>query len=254
MDDVIPLPRAHAHNDYYHRRPLRDALALGFTSVEADVFLIDGELLVGHDRWELNPQRTLESLYLEPLAAIVAENEGSVFAGHPNQVFWLHIDVKSAARDTFVAIQKRLQQFPTLFQINPEAGQSSHVAPVRVVISGNRDYQQIANARPRIAGIDGRMTDLSSELSVEVMPLLSDNWRSHFNWSGRGEMPDAERQKLLQWVQQAHASGRKVRLWGTPENRAVWSELIEAKVDFINTDQLKKLQQFLLSADSRQHQ
>ncbi|NVJ48512.1 MAG: hypothetical protein HWE07_15355, partial [Cytophagia bacterium] len=44
-----PLPRAHAHNDYEHERPLFDALENGFTSVEADVYLIDGELYVYHD-------------------------------------------------------------------------------------------------------------------------------------------------------------------------------------------------------------
>ncbi len=36
-------PRAHSHNDYLHRRPLLDALALGFCSVEADIYLVDGE-------------------------------------------------------------------------------------------------------------------------------------------------------------------------------------------------------------------
>ena len=40
-----PLPPAHAHNDYEHRRPLQDALDRGFNSVEADVWLVDGELL-----------------------------------------------------------------------------------------------------------------------------------------------------------------------------------------------------------------
>ncbi|HEY3560402.1 MAG TPA: glycerophosphodiester phosphodiesterase family protein, partial [Kribbella sp.] len=38
------LPSAHAHNDYDHRRPLQDALDRGFNSVEADVWLVDGEL------------------------------------------------------------------------------------------------------------------------------------------------------------------------------------------------------------------
>ena len=36
---VVPLPNAHAHNDYEHKRPLFDALDHGFCSVEADVFL-----------------------------------------------------------------------------------------------------------------------------------------------------------------------------------------------------------------------
>ena len=61
---VSPLPNAHAHNDYEHNRPLFDALDHGFTSVEADVFLVDGKLLVGHDREALKPERTLDSLYL----------------------------------------------------------------------------------------------------------------------------------------------------------------------------------------------
>src|SRR4030095_12119754 len=44
-----PLLRAHAHNDYEHTRPLLDALEQGFCSVEADIYLIDGELRVAHD-------------------------------------------------------------------------------------------------------------------------------------------------------------------------------------------------------------
>lgn len=42
--------RAHAHNDYAHDRPLHAAIENGFCSVEADIFLINGQLLVGHDR------------------------------------------------------------------------------------------------------------------------------------------------------------------------------------------------------------
>ena len=64
---VVPLRQAHAHNDYAHSRPLLDALDHGFCSVEADVFLVKDKLLVGHTFLELKPNRTLESLYLDPL-------------------------------------------------------------------------------------------------------------------------------------------------------------------------------------------
>ncbi len=50
FQEPTPLARAHAHNDYRHHRPLLDALAHGFTSVEADVFLVDDQLLVAHGR------------------------------------------------------------------------------------------------------------------------------------------------------------------------------------------------------------
>ena len=74
-----PLIRAHAHNDYYHKRPLLDALANSFCSVEADVFLKDGQLLVGHFSFELKKERSLETLYLAPLAKRVKANGGSVY-------------------------------------------------------------------------------------------------------------------------------------------------------------------------------
>ena len=62
--EPTPLLTAHAHNDYYHTRPLLDALDQGFSNVEADVFLVGDQLLVGHYRWELRRDRSLESLYL----------------------------------------------------------------------------------------------------------------------------------------------------------------------------------------------
>ena len=47
--EPMPLPAAHAHNDYEHARPLLDALDRGFGSIEADIWLVDGALLVAHD-------------------------------------------------------------------------------------------------------------------------------------------------------------------------------------------------------------
>src|SRR4051812_48114397 len=76
---VIPLIHAHAHNDYEHPRPLLDALDCGFCSVEADVFLVGDKLFVGHSWYELRPERTLVSLYLDPLKKRIAENGGRVF-------------------------------------------------------------------------------------------------------------------------------------------------------------------------------
>ena len=44
---ATPLANAHAHNDYEHERPLLDALDQGFTSIEADVFLVEGQVAGG---------------------------------------------------------------------------------------------------------------------------------------------------------------------------------------------------------------
>ncbi len=126
--------------------------------------------------------------------------------------------------------------------------QGEHFVPgaVQVVISGNRSYDTIAGDSERLTGVDGRLKDLGSTLPPSVMPLISDQWTSHFRWRGEGPMPEAERQKLDQIVYQAHYAGRRVRFWATPESPALWQELYTAGVDHINTDHLVQLRDFLL--------
>ena len=104
-----PLPQAHSHNDYYRPRPLQDALDQGFASVEADVFLVDGELLVGHDKRELKPDRTLEALYVKPLAERVAQNSGRVHRG--GSTFMLLVDIKENGAAAYAALDSLLKRF-----------------------------------------------------------------------------------------------------------------------------------------------
>ena len=83
--EVKPLPRAHAHNDYLHDRPLLDALAHGFGSIEADIYLVNGALLVAHDLAGARPDRTFENLYLAPLRERAERNGGRVYPGGPTR-------------------------------------------------------------------------------------------------------------------------------------------------------------------------
>src|SRR5258708_21594779 len=79
----VPLLHAHAHNDYEHSRPLFDALERGFCSVEADIYLVDGQLLVAHDRKDVSPARTLQALYLDPLRERGRKNGGQASTAGP---------------------------------------------------------------------------------------------------------------------------------------------------------------------------
>ena len=98
-----PLAQAHAHNDYEHDRPLVDALEHGFTSVETDVWLVDGELRVAHDSWELEDAPTLEEAYLDPLTQIASPNGKELYPGYEGD-FQLLIDIKSEGPETWAAI------------------------------------------------------------------------------------------------------------------------------------------------------
>ena len=244
---VQPLARAHAHNDYEHRRPLLDALSHGFTSVEADVWLVDGELLVAHNRGAVLPGRTLESVYLDPLVDRVRAEGGEVYHDWDG-VFQLLIDVKSDASPTYRAIDEALDEHRRIMTefrdgvVRPDA--------VTAVISGNRDLPAMQAQPRRWAGYDGRLADLGAGLPATDVPLVSDNWTKHFTWQGVGPMPAAERAKLRDLVDRAHTAGYRMRWWATPDQPgiprdAVWRELVAAGVDQINTDDLAGLEAFL---------
>jgi glycerophosphoryl diester phosphodiesterase len=237
--DVRPLPQAHAHNDYEHARPLLDALGHGFCGVEADIYLVDGQLLVAHDRKDLRPERTLQALYLDPLRKRAKANGGSIYPGEDKLRFTLLIDIKSDAEKTYTALAAMLSGYREMLT------EGNTGRAVTIIVSGNRAKDLIAASSPRFAGIDGRLDDLDSDLDKHLLPLISDRWGSHFKWDGEGEMPEAEREKLCSIVAKAHAAGRRVRFWATPEKVSVWRELQAAGVDLINTDDLAGLQEFL---------
>lgn len=244
---VEPLPRAHAHNDYDHDRPLLDALARGFTSVEADVFLVSGELLVGHTRGELEKGKTLAALYLDPLHALVRKNGGRVYREGPG--FQLLIDFKTAGEATYAALREVLPEYAGMLTTVRDG--KLEPGPVSVVISGNRPLEMLRSERVRHAGIDGRIEDLDSDAPADLLPLISDRWGKMFTWRGEGPIPDAERSRLREIVEKAHARGRRVRFWATPERTEVWRELLESGVDHINTDRLDALRDYLLAQRAR---
>jgi len=243
-----PLAQAHAHNDYEHDRPLFDALEHGFTSVEADVWLVDGELRVAHDLEDARPGATLESLYLDPLEDLVHSQPGHSVYPKWDGSLQLLIDIKSEGEATYAAIEQELAKHRDI--MSRYTNGNVKTGPVTAVISGNRPLATMQAQGRRFSFYDGRSADLTSGMPAGLMPLASDNWTKLFTWQGVGPMPEAERGKLQAYVAEAHANGYRVRFWATPDvpgdaREAVWTELADAGVDHINTDDLAGLQQFL---------
>src|SRR5262249_33282188 len=58
------VANTHSHNDYAQSIPFWMAWQEKFGSIEADIFLQDGRLLVGHNREEIKLGRTLEDYYV----------------------------------------------------------------------------------------------------------------------------------------------------------------------------------------------
>lgn len=229
----ITHPNAHAHNDYAHSRPLLDALQNGFGSVEADIHLVDGELYVSHNKPKPSMARTLQALYLDPLDSLSQLEVNK----HPRQPILLLVDIKTDATRTLETLAGVLRQYPNLFPSD------SPVTFVRVVISGNRDYELIANSNG--ISIDGRPGDLGKGYSAEKMPLISDHFGNWMHWNGMGTPDAAELQKLRDLAKRVHTENKRLRLWAIPDREEAWKVLIEAGVDLINTDRLEALSLYL---------
>lgn len=239
---VSALSFAHSHNDYEHPRPLLDALAAGFASVEADIHLVDGQLLVAHDSDKTTPTRTLEALYLDPLKRISDGNAGYIHS--PGQTFWLMIDIKSAAAPTFTQLHSVLNKYRDILTVFD--GGHSVFGPVSVVISGNRDFELISKATPRLAAIDARVSDFCSKgvfsdpswKDTSSIAWASDNWTTHFSWDGSEPIGSDESRLLSQICSKAGKLGVVLRFWNTPDDPLVWKTLKDHGVGLVNTDRL----------------
>lgn len=236
-----PLQQAHSHNDYDQRRPLAEALEHGFCSVEADIHLVDGQLLVAHDRVKTRPDRTLRSMYLDPLRERCRTNGGFV---HPaTNSFTLLIDIKADAEGTYRLLDPLLREYQSILtRFTPS---NSTPRAITVILSGARPGDTVAAQPDRFCALDGRPDDLVRNPSPHLVPLVSDSWANHFKPAINGQLSATDRVSLRSLVQRTHSQGRRLRFWGAPDRPWLWAELRDAGVDVINTDRIPHLAAFL---------
>ena len=238
-----PLLRAHAHNDYLNKRPLLDALDQGFCSVEVDIFLRGQKFHVAHTRFGIRKDRTLEEMYLKPLAERIKRNKGVVFPGQKR--FILLIDIKDDGDEAYPVLDRLLTSYGSLFTAVLHG--KHRPGPVTAILSGARPRALVEKDQTRYCALDGRPGDLGGKAAPDLIPLISDKWSNHFKWRGRGSFPPDERRRLSDFVKRSKDDGRILRFWAVPDRIEAWKILHESGVDLINTDKLKELALFLRS-------
>jgi glycerophosphoryl diester phosphodiesterase len=224
-----------------HPRPLLDALDQGFCSIEADIWLVDGQLLVAHDLKYTKPGRTLEALYLNPIQERVRQNSGRLYKDGPPCV--LLIDIKSDSNSTYAVLSQTLKNYTNI--LTAFTPTNTRTNAITVILSGNRPTTLKLSDPIRYASMDGVLSALDENPSVHLTPQVSASWASNFKWRGVGPLPEDQSQKLRDYVRRAHEQGRHLRFWAIPDTEAGWREMKEAGVDWINTDKLPDLARFI---------
>jgi hypothetical protein len=173
----------------------------------------------------------------------VKRNAGRVYRNGPTIV--LLVDVKSDAAPTYAALHEELKGYADM--LTTFRGERMEPRAITVIVSGNRAREEMAAQAVRYAAIDGRSADLETNPAVALVPIVSDNWQKLFAWRWEGPMPGEQQTLLRLWIDRAHAQGRKVRFWNTPDTPEAWRILLAAGVDIIGTDDLAGLQRFLVA-------
>ncbi|MBC7687807.1 MAG: hypothetical protein H7211_06465 [Aquabacterium sp.] len=239
----IILPNAYAHNDFWHKRPLLDALQNGFRYIEVDIFLRKEKLIVAHAFTFLKKKRTLEELYFKPLVNYINENN-KAGNGLNNYPITLMIDIKTDASKTYLELAAILNKYQTILT-GYENGRLT-LRNVTIVLTGHKPYQLIRAKDSSYAFIDEDLKQTGKDSTSNIYPIASCKYSKLIKWKGKGELPFLQKERLEHFVVQAHKFGRKVRLWASPENKTVWHELLQCNVDLINTDRLVQLKNFLI--------
>jgi len=277
--------RAHSHNDYHQVNPLSSALKHGLKSVEVDVFPRKNGLWVGHTVFELNPKRTIESLYIEPLLRIFKSEKDSN-KEHQRQHGLSYSQI-------FPTTPLSVNDYPRGgggggFDRRRELRARQRLPPVNdlnllVDIKGSPDeaakllQAALSPLRPFLSKVDrkgvfrhGRLTVIVSGCRPCPASLQSSNGERFLFLDGRVKDIHANADThlvplvSLPWrhvrlaravgrgesymrrlSDKAHAQGKLVRIWGAPNHEKSWHKMVKGNIDLLSIDDHAKFARFV---------
>lgn len=217
--------KLHSHNDYLRDVPFWEAFEAGCESIEVDVILKDGGLMVAHEVESIKPELTLKSLYLEPIRSAKQQGKIDTFGFH------LLIDCKTEAYTTLGQIVKDASAFEDLLysKKNPTG--------LKLIISGNRPKAEEYVNYPEWVFFDYQSKVLTADLPWERIGMVSLSYNQFSTWKGIGEISSDEKTKLADFITLVHSFQKPVRFWASPDGATAWKTFYEMGVDYINTDQ-----------------
>jgi alkaline phosphatase len=230
------VANTHSHNDYEQAAPFWAAWQQQFGSIEADIWLVGGKVLIGHDTTEIKKGRTLEEYYVRPLQACIVKNHGYPYADSTRRLQIL-IDVKADSVAALAALISLLDKYPML----------EHCPSLKWVISGNRPDASRYTSYPPFIAFDGILHQQYTPAELSRIAMMSDDLRHYTRWDSRTGIPATGLDSLRLAIGRSHALHLPVRLWDAPDFPAAWRQMMDLQVDYLNTDHIADLAAYLNS-------
>jgi Glycerophosphoryl diester phosphodiesterase family len=225
------VSNAHAHNDYMHPVPFYTAYNAGFGSIEADIFPVNGILCVAHSKSEIQPQRTLKSLYLDPLLHELAVNN--------SRRLTLLVDVKENYK---LSLQLLIQEIEPLKQYLSTPQESRYLI---ILISGNRPPPAEYKDYPAFIFFDDDLKLHHSPNEWNRVGLVSLPFNKISDWKGEDDINSKDKKRFRCIIDSVQSAGKHIRFWAAPDNETSWKMQMKLGVDLIGTDKIDELANFL---------
>ena len=222
------VANAHAHNDYIHKVPFYTAFDAGFGSIEADVYPVNGVLLVAHGKKDIKAENTLKSLYLDPLLNKLAQDS--------TRKLKLLIDVKENYK---LSLQLLLEELKPLNKhlFSPK----NPLNPVTILISGERPPPSEYKNYPSYIFFDDDLRLPHSSEEWKRVGQVSLSFERYSKWKGAGPISPNDKSILQKVVDSVHQSGKTIRFWAAPDTESAWKLQMQLGADLIGTDEIPEL-------------
>lgn len=221
------VQNAHSHNDYENDVPFLTAYKAGFGSIEADVFPVKGKLYVAHDKQNIDLNKSLRMLYLEPAARELRKER--------SRHLILLVDIKEDYKTSLAFLVAELRPFRDVIKNKR----------LQIVISGNRPVPGEFSKYPSYIWFDDDQSRKSNPDEWKRVALVSLRFSNLSGWKGQGEIKKEESLRLKSTIDSVHTAGKKIRFWGAPDSPEAWTALMNLGVDLIGTDRIKDFAVFL---------
>ena len=227
------IANAHSHNDYLNPAPFHSAYKNGFASIEADIFPVNGKLVVAHSKKEINTENTLGKLYLDPLNRELSSD--------PARRIKLLVDIKENYNESLDLL---LQELVPLMPLLSSPGV---IKPLTILITGTRPPPSEYTNYPVYILFDDDLKLVHKPDEWDRVGQVSLSFTRFSAWKGEGEgEPDKEDiKKLKHTIDSVHKAGKTIRFWAAPDNVASWRVQKKLGVDLIGTDRIDELGMFL---------
>ncbi|KAE8139441.1 histone acetylation protein-domain-containing protein [Aspergillus pseudotamarii] len=187
---IMPIP-VHSHNDYWRDIPFYTGLSKGCVSTEADVWLYNGTLYVGHDESSLTEERTFESLYVNPMLDVLkrqnpqtrfvtSPTKNGVFDTTTSQTLYFFVDVKTSGPETFEAVISALEPLRKEgYLTSLKDNKTVTSGPITVIGTGNTPLDMVGPVANRDYFFDAHLDALEEnpEITSLISPIASTSFQ-----------------------------------------------------------------------------